>query len=130
MSVDAKRLQAVFLAALEAPDRGALLDRECGADAELRQRVEKLLAAHEDSAPLPAAPPERTSDFVPIAERPGSMVGPYKLKEQIGEGGFGLVFVAEQTEPVKASTYHYRVTFKPEAIVPDIDLRTEGGSEP
>lgn len=101
MSVDAKRLQAVFLAALEAPDRGALLDRECGADAELRQRVEKLLAAHEDSAPLPAAPPERTSDFVPIAERPGSMVGPYKLKEQIGEGGFGLVFVAEQTEPVK-----------------------------
>src|SRR5262245_31040667 len=115
MPLDPKRLQAVFLAAMEAPDRLHVLDRECAGDSELRQRVEKLLAAHDDSEPLPASP-DRTSDYVPIAEKPGSMIGPYKLKEQIGEGGFGLVFVAEQTEPVKR-----KVALK--VIKPGMDTR-------
>jgi serine/threonine protein kinase len=42
-----------------------------------------------------------TGDYQPIAERPGTVIGPYKLMEQIGEGGFGLVFVAEQQRPVR-----------------------------
>ena len=57
-----------------------------------------------------------TIDEPPIAERPGSMIGPYKLKEQIGEGGFGLVFVAEQQEPVKR-----KVALK--VIKPGMDTR-------
>ncbi len=47
------------------------------------------------------AGPEPTEDHQPIAERPGTVIGPYKLMEQIGEGGFGLVFVAEQQHPIR-----------------------------
>ena len=57
------------------------------------------------SSPPPScfvrAPGVPTADFAPIAETVGTKIGPYKLMEQIGEGGFGLVFVAEQTEPVR-----------------------------
>ena len=68
--------------------------------------VEALLKAHDEPASYLDQPAvelaelNRTIDEPPITERPGSMIGPYKLKEQIGEGGFGLVFVAEQQEPV------------------------------
>jgi eukaryotic-like serine/threonine-protein kinase len=107
MSVDPKRVQAVFLAAVEQADRAAILDRECGGDAELRRRVEALLNANDEPASYldrPAvelAKPTGTVDYALIAEKAGSRVGQYKLMEQIGEGGFGLVFVAEQQEPVK-----------------------------
>jgi serine/threonine protein kinase/Tfp pilus assembly protein PilF len=46
-------------------------------------------------------PPEVTRPFREITERPGTIIGPYKLMEQIGEGGFGLVFVAEQQQPIR-----------------------------
>jgi serine/threonine protein kinase/WD40 repeat protein len=108
MPVDPKRVQAVFLAAAEESDpttRAAVLDRNCGGDAELRHRVEALLKANDEPGSYldqPAvAPVTGTIDYAPISEKPGTMIGPYKLKEQIGEGGFGLVFVAEQTEPVR-----------------------------
>ncbi|MFL5330876.1 MAG: tetratricopeptide repeat protein [Gemmataceae bacterium] len=122
MPIDSKRVQAVFLAAVEQADRAAILDRECGDDLELRRRVEALLKANDEPASYldePAvdlAKPSGTVDYAPISEKPGSMIGPYKLKEQIGEGGFGLVFVAEQQEPVKR-----KVALK--VIKPGMDTR-------
>jgi WD40 repeat protein/serine/threonine protein kinase len=105
MSSDSKRVQAVFLAAVEQPaaERIALLERECGADAELRRRVEALLQAHDQPGSLLEAP---AADLVatvdePIAERPGTVLGPYKLLQEIGEGGMGTVFMAEQTQPLQ-----------------------------
>src|SRR5262245_7773636 len=114
MPVEPKRVQDVFLAAVEVADaaaRAAVLARECGADAELRRRVEALLKAHDEPGdslgqpgvgPLtgPAADPA-AFDLGPLAEGPGTIIGPYKLLQQIGQGGFGAVFMAEQTHPVR-----------------------------
>src|SRR6185295_16513151 len=104
MPADAKLVRDLFLAAAELPaaHREAYLTEHCGHDAELHAAVERLLTAHEQPAsvfnrPAPGIP---TADF-PIKERPGMMVGPYNLMAQSGEGGFGLVFVAEQTQPVE-----------------------------
>jgi serine/threonine protein kinase len=96
---------AVFKAAVKlSPDqRKAYLDQACGANLELRREVESLLRAHEAPAEFLEGPPrlQATLDAQTITERPGSVIGPYKLMEQIGEGGFGLVFVAEQHQPVR-----------------------------
>src|SRR5262249_23336866 len=81
----------------------AYLAEACAGDAKLRHRMEALLRAHAEPDDILDAPDAAvaTVDEAPIAERPGSRIGPYKLMEQIGEGGFGLVCVAEQTEPVR-----------------------------
>src|SRR5262249_15052646 len=104
--VNADRLESVFAGALAQPTpeaRAAYLSEAVVADAELRGRVEALVKAHDDAGDFldPPAAAVATVDEAPIVERPGSRIGPYKLMEQIGEGGFGLVFVAEQTEPVR-----------------------------
>jgi serine/threonine protein kinase len=110
--------EAIFGAALEKSDpaeRAALLDRLCHGDAALRRRVEALLAAHTEPGGIldqPAAGLVPTEAHAPagdntargarpIAEGPGTVIGPYKLLQQIGEGGMGAVFMAEQERPVR-----------------------------
>jgi eukaryotic-like serine/threonine-protein kinase len=96
----------IFKVAVKLPPdrRVAYLEQACGSDAELRAEIESLLHAHDTACSfledVPAGP-DPTEDYQPIAERPGTVIGPYKLMEQIGEGGFGLVFVAEQQHPIR-----------------------------
>ncbi len=80
------------------------LNAACNGDAELRDRVKRLIEAHAQKAsPLDNAPSglDITSLLPLVAEVPGSIIGPYKLLEQIGEGGFGVVFMAEQLKPIQ-----------------------------
>jgi serine/threonine protein kinase/Flp pilus assembly protein TadD len=97
--------RSIFFAALErTPDRWpTFLSESCGDNAELRARVEQLLHAHQAMGSIHGGGADALAATVdePIRERPGTVIGPYKLMEQIGEGGMGLVFVAEQQQPVR-----------------------------
>src|SRR5262245_54547020 len=94
---------AIFNAVVKLPPdrRAAFLDEACGANRALRGEVESLLQAHDAPDTFLREPVDRTAAYEPIAERPGSVIGPYKLLEQIGEGGFGVVYLAEHTHPVR-----------------------------
>jgi serine/threonine protein kinase len=92
--------------ALPPADRAAYLDRACGQDAELRRLVTGLLRAHEHAParhppPNARAPAATTAPSFTLAEKPGDRIGHYKLLQQIGEGGWGVVYMAEQEEPVR-----------------------------
>jgi WD40 repeat protein/serine/threonine protein kinase len=115
MTVLEVHARSIFFAALErVPDEWtAFLDESCGADTELRARVEKLLCAHQAMGSIHGG--SITTDD-PIEQRPGTTIGPYKLMEEIGEGGMGLVFVAEQQHPVRR-----KVALK--VIKPGMDTR-------
>jgi WD40 repeat protein/serine/threonine protein kinase len=96
----------IFIGALqeECPaDRQAYLDRTCGTDTVLRRRVEGLLRDYKRASSFlnaPALALVATVDEL-FEERPGTVIGPYKLLEQIGAGGFGIVFMALQQRPVR-----------------------------
>ncbi len=100
-------LRVIFSEALEreSPDeRARYLDAACQGDADLRVQVEELLASHRAAGNfLGGSAPSRsvTVDMPATTEETGTVIGPYKLLEQIGEGGMGTVYMAEQTQPVQ-----------------------------
>jgi WD40 repeat protein/serine/threonine protein kinase len=130
MNTDRDELvKEIFADALEkanAAERATYLAQACGNDAQLRQHVEALLQAHEkagafleqpplasvqhgsggtETGPAEAKTPNGPGPTVilstPLTEKPGDRIGRYKLREKIGEGGCGVVYVAEQVEPVR-----------------------------
>ena len=102
MDASQHETRVVFTAtlALNTPEeRARYLDEACRDKPELRQQVEALLRAHDQAGGfLEVKEPERNTDA--FEEGPGTVIGRYKLLEEIGEGAFGRVFMAEQTEPV------------------------------
>jgi WD40 repeat protein len=99
--------ETIFNAALAfcAAERPAYLAGACGDNVPLRQRVEALLRAHDAPQGFlpeqPGAAPKSTIVVTPISEAAGTVIGRYKLLQQIGEGGCGVVYMAEQQEPVR-----------------------------
>jgi serine/threonine protein kinase/tetratricopeptide (TPR) repeat protein len=112
--------ETIFNLALAQPspeERAALLDQACAGQPQLRAAVEALLQAHSGAGSFLEKPPagaaEATGDDAPdrwvdpanvpppAPEGPGSRIGPYKLLQRIGEGGMGVVYMAEQEKPVR-----------------------------
>jgi serine/threonine protein kinase/tetratricopeptide (TPR) repeat protein len=101
--------RSIFMEALdfdEPREQAAYIERACGGDERLRARVEALIRRHHATDQLaldrvPAVDRAVTEELARPDEEPGASIGPYKLREQIGEGGMGMVYVAEQTQPVR-----------------------------
>src|SRR5262249_10013491 len=120
-TMDPKSIDRIFwdAAQIASPaDQQAYLDQACGGDTRLRQQVAKFLLLRAEAEDFLESPPPGLLATVddPITERPGTAIGPYKLLEQIGEGGFGVVFMAEQQEPIRR-----KVALK--VIKPGMDTR-------
>jgi eukaryotic-like serine/threonine-protein kinase len=129
---DPSRVEGIFFAALEKPSRAereAFLAHAYGGDEELRRQVERLLAGHDQASGFLEHPPielqatvdRPNADSIGVGQPPqedlsGTSVGPYKLLEQIGEGGMGIVYMAEQAVPLRR-----RVAVK--IIKPGLDTR-------
>jgi serine/threonine protein kinase len=98
--------QSIFIEALEKEDlaeRAAFLDQACAGKPALRKHIERLLEKHHqtDSFLETPAPAKVTPVVAAPGQGLGTVIGPYTLREQIGEGGMGTVFLAEQTKPVR-----------------------------
>jgi WD40 repeat protein/serine/threonine protein kinase len=105
-----RTLREIFLEAAEIEDanaQAAFLDRACGTDEALRRRLNDLLAADQNAGPTPAAAASIPTVAQPHEQALGERIGRYKLLQKIGEGGCGMVYMAEQEEPVRR-----RVAFK------------------
>jgi eukaryotic-like serine/threonine-protein kinase len=106
MAANLSDAESIFAAAIDlaTPEEcGAYVRSACGGNEELRQRVEKLLQAHFHAGNFlePPATTFRPASDQPIQEGPGTVIGSFKLLQQIGEGGMGVVFLAEQSRPVQ-----------------------------
>lgn len=131
MSKPQRSIEEIFLAAaaIASPaEREQLLDRECGGDDRLRAKVARLLAAYPQAGSFLESPAGDMADVgerakatpdtldAPALEKPGAQIGPYKLLQEIGHGGMGVVYMAEQSRPVVR-----RVALK--IIKPGMDTR-------
>ena len=105
MGTDQMDVEAIFNAALQKAspaERAGYLDGACADDADARAHVEALLQAHDDAGSFLDAPPvdsNATLEAPRVTEGAGATIGRYKLLQRIGEGGFGVVYMAEQQEP-------------------------------
>src|SRR5262245_50731324 len=106
MSPAADPIESILAAAVDIAseaERRAFVEGACAGDAQLKRRVEELIDNHFRAGDFLDSPPPELDSTIdsPVQERPGTVIGPYKLLEQIGDGGFGVVFLAGQTEPVR-----------------------------
>ena len=104
MNANNKTIETLFAQALnfKPSERNAFLAGACGNDAELRRRVEELLDAQAEAGDfMPTEPGGAAAIVAPLTEGPGTVIGRYKLLQVIGEGGMGIVYMAEQQEPIK-----------------------------
>ncbi|HVJ82575.1 MAG TPA: protein kinase [Planctomycetia bacterium] len=101
MSEIEEQARTIFFALLDrAPaDWTAALDELCRDRPEVREKVLLLIKAHQSM--VGTGDREEATFYQDVAGRPDAAIGPYKLLEQIGEGGFGVVYLAEQTAPVR-----------------------------
>ena len=100
-------IESIFFGAMQRQPgeaRNAFLDQACAGNSDLRGQIDRMLIGHDKAGSFlerPALCNDATLSNRAVAEAPGTIIGPYKLLQQIGEGGFGVVYMAEQEKPVK-----------------------------